>query len=373
MRKKILFLMSDTGGGHRAAARAITEAIDYLYPDRYETLVEDIWKAYIPWPINKIPNTYPWLTGPGLPLWKLMWLSSTRFKAHRAVLPGVSPMLKRDVIRYYQTVKPDLVVSVHPLMNYLTLRWLRRAGLQVPFVTVVTDLITIHPLWINPDVDLCIVPTEVAKNLALRFGMPPEKLVVCGQPISLKFGQVTEDKLALRRKLGLNIEQPAVLVMGGGEGMGRVYEITQAIAQARPEAQLLVVSGRNQALKARLESRTWEIPVHIYGFVDNMPELMRAADLLITKAGPGTICEAFTAGLPLILFGYIPGQEQGNVAYVQTHQAGTYIETPQKIAETVCRWLAPGDDTLQRMARNAVKLAQPEASLKIAARICGLI
>ncbi|MCA9975497.1 MAG: glycosyltransferase, partial [Anaerolineales bacterium] len=95
-----------------------------------------------------------------------------------------------------------------------------------------------------------------------------------------------------------------------------MYDIAREIAQRVPQAQLIVVAGRNKELKQRLENVAWEIPAHIFGFVHNMPELMGAADILITKGGPGTISEAFIAGLPVIISGYIPGQEAGNVQYV---------------------------------------------------------
>jgi 1,2-diacylglycerol 3-beta-galactosyltransferase len=225
MKKRILFLMSDTGGGHRAAALAIEEAIHHLYPETYQTYVEDIWKHHTPWPVNKIPNTYAWLTGPGLPLWRLMWSGSVRWPAHRLVIPGISPVLERKMLRYLDALRPDVVVSVHPLMNHLGLKWLRKLQLDVPFVTVVTDMVTIHPLWICPKVTCCLVSTDLAKKMALDFGMSPDKVEVVGQPVSLKFGVMSSDKQTARRLLNLDLERRTVLVVGGGEGFGPMFEI----------------------------------------------------------------------------------------------------------------------------------------------------
>lgn len=373
MKKRILFLMSDTGGGHRAAAGAIEEAIHFLYPTRYDTYVEDIWKEHTPWPVNKIPNTYGWLTGPGLPLWRLMWSGSVRLPAHRLVMPGISPVLERKMLRYLQSLQPDIVISVHPLMNHLGLKWLRKLRLQIPFVTVVTDMVTIHPLWICPEVTHCMVPTELAREMAIRFGMAAHKVDVYGQPVGLKFMVMSTGKAAARRELGLDPQRRTVLVTGGGEGFGRVFDIARAIAATVPQAQLLVVAGRNRALQDKLETVPWEIPTRIYGFTEQMPELMKAADVLITKAGPGTLSEAFIAGLPPLISGYIPGQEKGNVTYVQEHQAGAYAETPAEIARLVAEWLEPDNPRLDEMADNAARLARPEASLKIAAKVCSLM
>lgn len=373
MKKRILFLMSDTGGGHRASANAIAEAIHHLYPDSYETIIEDIWKRHTPWPVNKLPDTYPWLSGRGQSVWKLMWKTSQHGRRQEMFFHLIAPIISRRVVNYLRTIQPDLIISVHPFMNHLGLEWIERAELAVPFVTVVTDMVTLHPVWICPEVTRCIVPTDPAYQNALKFGMPPEKLAVRGQPVNLKFSQLTGEKIALRQKLGLQIDQQTILLVSGGEGTGRVYEIAREISRNVRQAQLLIVTGRNQKLKRRLEETSWRIPTHIYGFVDNMPELMSAADVLITKAGPGTISEAFIAGLPPLLSGYIPGQEAGNVTYVQENGAGTYAEKPQDIASIVGEWLDPANQALQQMALNAARLARPTASLDIAADVCSLL
>lgn len=372
MKKRILFLMSDTGGGHRAAAQAIEEAIHYLFPRTYHTHIEDFWRFHTPWPINKIPQTYPWFTGPGLPLWKFMWFSSMRFGTYKLV-PRFSPVLRRHATRYLAEEKPDVVVSVHPFMNHLAVGWLRRLNVPVPFVTVVTDLVSVHPLWVSPKVTRCLVPTEAARDVALHTGLSPEKVVVCGQPISLKFASATHDKQCARQQLKLHPHKKTVLLLGGGEGFGHLFEIARTLAQTNPHIQLLVITGRNRALKAQLDTVRWEVPTQIHGFVNNMPQFMAAADLLITKAGPGTLSEAFAMGLPLIISGFIPGQEEGNVTYVLQNEAGAYAESPAEIAQLTARWFEPGNSTLQTMAANAARLARPEASLEIARQICDLI
>lgn len=373
MPKKLLFLMSDTGGGHRAAAQALAEAIQYLYPGQYDIIIEDLWKNQLPWPFNRLPGTYRWLIGPGLPLWKVLWTLSARPAALRFIFSLAGPLLGGQVCRYLQAVQPDLVVSVHPLLNHLGLKWLKAAGLKTPFITVVTDLITFHPSWICPEVTRCLVPTEPARERALQLGMPTEKLAVYGQPVALKFAGAKNHKTALRQKLNLAPTNFTVLLAGGGEGMGHIFEVARQIAQEVPQAQLLIVAGRNRRLQQKLETINWEIPTRVFGFVDNMPELMGAADVLVTKAGPGAISEAFIAGVPPLLVGYIPGQESGNVAYVQENGAGVYAERPADIAGLIRGWLRPHDPTLSQMAQNAARLARPQAALQIATDLCRYI
>jgi 1,2-diacylglycerol 3-beta-galactosyltransferase len=155
--------------------------------------------------------------------------------------------------------------------------------------------------------------------------------------------------------------------------MGPVYETARAIASNVPNAQLIIVAGRNGALQQQLDATTWEIPTQTYGFATNIPELMGASDVLVTKAGPGTLSEAFIAGLPVIISGFIPGQEEGNVHYVLEHRAGAYAPDPAKIVSLIREWLQPSNDTLSQMAANAATLARPEAAMTIAQRLHHLL
>jgi 1,2-diacylglycerol 3-beta-galactosyltransferase len=196
---------------------------------------------------------------------------------------------------------------------------------------------------------------------------------VVGQPVSFKFAAGVGEKHYLRSKLGLDPQRPAVLIVGGGEGMGPVYETARAIAAEVSSAQMIIVAGRNLSLKHKLQATAWEIPTRVYGFVTNMPELMGASDLLLTKAGPGTLNEAFIARLPVIIFGFIPGQEEGNVRYVLEHRAGAYATEPARIAHLIQEWLQPNNDTLHKMTANAAALARPEAALIVARRLHRLL
>jgi 1,2-diacylglycerol 3-beta-galactosyltransferase len=217
------------------------------------------------------------------------------------------------------------------------------------------------------------VPTEAAQQHAIRLGMPPERVQVVGQPVHPDFAAKLGDKRDVRRRLGMDADRPCVLIVGGGDGVGPIYEIARTLAIRVPNAQLAVVTGHNPALRQRLDSVTWEIPTRIYGFVDNMPELMSASDLLVTKAGPGTLAEAFIAGLPTIISSYIPGQEGGNVRYVLEHEAGAYATDPLEIARIASEWLQPGSESLQRVVSNAAALARPDATLVIAKRLYAML
>jgi 1,2-diacylglycerol 3-beta-galactosyltransferase len=280
-------------------------------------------------------------------------------------------LTRRKVLRFLKETQPDIVVSVHPAMNHLGVKWVKKVRPKAPFYTVITDMVTVHPSWVCPEVTACAVATPPAREQAVAAGMPAEKVAVCGQPVGLKFAHLDEEKQVLREQLKLVAERPCILIVGGGEGIGRVYEIARTIARMTAQAQLVIVAGRNKHLKQKLGNVAWEIPTQVHGFVENMPELMGAADILVTKAGPGTISEAFIAGLPVIISGYIPGQERGNVDYVLKNEAGAYAEEPLEIAGLIGTWLQPENTELAQMKQNAARLARPQASLNIARLLCG--
>ncbi len=373
MSKRILFLLSDTGGGHRASARAIGEAVEQLHPGQYELIIDDLWKNHMPWPVCCIPDTYGWMTGPGKQLWHLAWKLSSYQRLQSMLFGSFAPIIEKSVVEFIRSVKPDIAVSVHPLMNHLGIEWMKTAGLDVPFITVVTDMVTLHPSWICPRVDHCFVPTQEARQVALKYGMPDEKLTVHGQPVGLKFKRLAGNKMEYKQNLGIDPSRPAILMVAGGEGQRQLYRTARQVAAAVNQAQLLIVSGRNKKLKEKLDQTPWQIPTRVFGFVDHMPELMAASDILITKAGPSTISEAFITGLPLLISDYIPGQETGNVHYVKQHQAGTYAPKNKQLVATLQEWLNGSESILQQLAQNGAMLARPHASLHIAADICQIV
>ncbi|GAB4503354.1 MAG: glycosyltransferase [Anaerolineales bacterium] len=365
----ILFLFSDTGGGHRSAAEAIIEALQAEYGDAFTTEMLDFFKSHAPLPFNKMPDWYPDMVK-APQLWGLSFKISDGRRRARAIITSMWPYVGRAVRALVREHPADLVVTVHPLANTIILKGMGHN--RPPFITVVTDMVTTHALWYDPNVDLVLLPTEMARQRALEYRMPPEKLRVVGQPVALRYCAPVGDKTALRAKLGWEQDKTIVLLVGGGEGMGPLGKTARAIAASRLDVSLVIVTGRNQRLKAHLESLEWPLPVHIYGFTREMPDFMRAADVLVTKAGPGTIAESLNAGLPIILYAKLPGQEDGNVTFVVQERVGVWAPSPQQVVKVLSRWvLRP--DVRERYAANCRQAARPDAARQIARSIGELL
>lgn len=375
--KRILILMSDTGGGHRASAQALKAGFDELYPNRFAIEIVDFITDYMPWPFNQMPKAYPFLSNDAPWLWKLLYGGPNHRLSNTLARIG-SRLLVRSAHRVIDAHQPDLIISVHPLMQLVCMLAMAQRPQRIPFVTVVTDLTTAHPLWFHREVDAVYVASENTRQMALKAGVDPARIHLLGLPIRPAFARPPRPKADLRAELGMALELPAVLLMGGGEGVGPVEEIAAACdaslsATGRPLGQIVVICGRNKALQERLTTRAWRAPARVNGFVDNMPDWMHACDCIVTKAGPGTIAEALICGLPIILSGFIPGQEEGNVPFVVENGVGVYEKSPAAIAAIVARWFGPEREHLREMAARARALGHPHATFDIVRSIVQLM
>jgi 1,2-diacylglycerol 3-beta-galactosyltransferase len=358
----ILFYFSDTGGGHRSAAEAIIEALHLEYGEAFTVEMVDFFKDYAPPPFNKMPDLYPEMAKAPR-LWQASFYATNGRARVRVITASLWPVARRAARRLIRNHPADLIVTVHPIANTFALKAL---GVnRPPFYTVVTDLVTTHALWFDTRSDHIFLPTAAARQRALAYHMSAEKLEVVGLPVADRYCTPPGDKRALRRKLNWSVEKPIVLLVGGGEGMGPLAKTARAIDESGLDLGLVIVCGRNEKLKAALESQPWENPTFIYGFTREMPDFMRAADVIVTKAGPGTIAEALNAHLPIILYSKVPGQEDGNVTFVESEGVGVWAPKPQLVVRALTRLLSRPRER-ERFAENARRAARPDSARYIA-------
>ncbi len=339
--KNVFILMCDTGGGHRASASAISAALQDQCPNRVNIKIVDIWTQYARWPFNRFAPVYSYLAKHPL-LWRGFY-SYGLFPPTKLITEAVSHRSCYDTFKkVFVAANPDLVVSVHPLCQKIPLSIVSEmnkrhspanGGSRIPFVTVVTDLGGAHACWFDRRVDACYVPSRVVEQLAIQNHVAPSRIKLTGLPIRRSFwrsGPVSKN--ILRRKLGLAVNGSTVLLMGGGDGVGDLPVIACEIARAlnasstsatvpatlsntavRSSSQLIVVCGSNKAAFWQLSRELRGGPhlhVAVKGFVENVDEYMAASDCLVSKAGPGTIAECMTRGLPVVLSSFLPGQVQ---------------------------------------------------------------
>jgi len=379
-KKRVLMLISDTGGGHRASAQAIESMMHRLRGSDVEVSVVDIWTDYGKFPLNNFVRDYQFLAK-NPTLWGVSW--------HLTAVPPVMHFLnamsdifcrssfKQCILDY----DPDMVVSLHPLTQDLPLKVLGELGQgerRVPFATVVTDLGSAHPTWFHKNVDACFVPSDAVEQVAKTRGLADGQLRRHGLPVRPAFWEDAPPRAKLLRELGLTSDRKTVLVVGGGDGVGSLGNIVEAtasrLAKECPDgAQVVAVCGKNAALQQKLEAKSWgRVDVQVRGFVNKMSDYMEVADCLVTKAGPGTIAEAAIRGLPTMLSSFLPGQEAGNVPFVTQSGFGEFSSDPKVIARRVSSWVQDQEklDTMSAAARAA---ATPQATQTIAEELCALL
>ncbi|MDQ6931724.1 MAG: glycosyltransferase [Candidatus Eremiobacteraeota bacterium] len=366
--KRCLFLISDTGGGHRSAAKAVTAALDAIAgPVRFEHRIEDV-AAHCAFPLTQLGMAYSAALRFAPPIYGALYHATNGRRRYKALVRFCEPLYRERLRDLFLSYEPDVIVSVHPLLNHAALRARADAKmLHTPVVTVITDLGKVHESWLTPQADAIVVPAREVYERALARGVARARLRLLGHPIHPKFENVTESKAQLRKSLGLPAHQTIALLMAGGEGGGKLLPTTLALAKTTLALHLVVIAGRNAALKMKLEelAPTFSTSMTVLGYSDDVPALMRAADLLVTKAGPGTLAEANKAQVPVVVYDYVPGQERGNIDFVRMNGIGVVALSTADVVKSVTR-IVQNKDRLAAMRARQKSIAPHGSARKIA-------
>lgn len=320
--KKILVLSARTGGGHRAAALAVIGVLKK--EPNIEVFHHDIFEN-APRPLNKMPKFYSSVTKVKS-AWGTIFKLTEGNKQSEFTLKASGRLYKKTINDVLDKYEPDLILSFHFGANAY-LHEARSINRKITFITVVTDLATAHPMWFDKRNDLIIVPSTESYIRARNFGVPSPKLKIIGLPTKSGFADIPANPHILKKKYNWPDQVPTLLVMAGGDGMGKISGLVKKLDSLSQDVHLAVIAGRNKNLETNLKSRDYKKPVSIYGFRDDIADMMHASDVLLTKAGPGTIVEGIVSRLPIVLYDFLPGQEEGNLMYVVENLAGVWAST----------------------------------------------
>ena len=380
---RILIATVTAGGGHIAAAAALEEAWRALRPDdTVERL--DLIKFFSPLHKKIHADGYVQLVERAPELWGMLFGKTDnprvarRLSKLRRAFPSNS---RKKFARHLKQFKPDAVLCTHylPLETLGLLkssegRVTRRRNLiakmgargtrpseswKHPFVvSIVTDF-EAHALWMDSCVDLYCVAAEETRARLVARGATAANAVATGIPIAAKFLSKSDPR-AVRKQYGLRDDQPVLLVLGGGFGMGPVAEILAELDKVPGQFQTLVVTGRNEELRRKLATQTRRHPTHVLGYSTNMHELMAVADLIITKPGGLTTSEALALGKPLFILNPIPGQEAANSDFLLERGAAAKANRVEDLPFRIEKLL--GSKKLAEMARAAKSLGCPQSA-----------
>jgi processive 1,2-diacylglycerol beta-glucosyltransferase len=315
---KVIVVHAAAGAGHKKAAEAL---YDYLKNSTsgIEVKLVDILEATNLFFRFSYKTGYTFLVRRASFLWYLaFWITYSRLlrRLARFIAVFTNRINARRFFGFLIKENPDCIISTHFLPAEIAARLKNSGRIKSRLITVVTDFV-VHPYWISPGTDLYAVASEYTRDELIRQGIAPGCIRVTGIPIAEKFFR-PQQRYSLRSKFGLEASRFTLLLMTGSFGIGPVEKIIRLLAEA---AQLLVVCANNRRLYCRLSALKIE-GLRIFAFVDNVHELMAAADMIITKPGGLTITEALARELVPVFIAAIPGQEAGNARVLNRYGIG---------------------------------------------------
>lgn len=354
---RILFVTTKIGFGHERVSNTLANAIRNtipecntkivtyfdFFPPRFQKIINTIYIYGLKW----FPEVfgYIYLTqkrykGGGVRFW-------SRFLGNRYA----------DVIRRYS---PDLIVITQGLACQWLGRLKKKRLIRCKLAAVITDF-SVHPFWLSSGIDLYIVATQDMKEDLISRGVSSDRIVSTGIPIDSRFS-VKYNKEELAEKIGLKKDFITVLIMGGGWGLGSVERILMVIDKIELPLELLVVTGKNRGLYRKLKKKKFNLPIHIYGKVDNISELMAVSSIIVTKAGGVTVSELLASGLSAILWDVIPGQEEANADYIVTRGVAIEVNRISDIRDII-RDLVMSQKIRHKMQMCSKDLGKPDSTM----------
>jgi processive 1,2-diacylglycerol beta-glucosyltransferase len=313
---KILLIHATAGAGHRKAAEALFNGLKsrgHVQAQMIDAL--DFTPRFFRFAYSR---GYEFMVGQLPGFWAGFFYLTDQawflpvFRAVRRLYNGLNT---GRLVRYLKDSRFDRIVVTHFLAAEVC-GWLRRTGQIAAKVSVVVTDFDVHKIWLIDGIDEYCVASDWTRERLAALGVDPAKIVATGIPLDEKFTRPF-DKKDVRRRLGLDPAAFTVLVSTSSFGFGPI----EALAEYFSTLQLIIICGHNKQLHARLTARG--NPRHkVCAFVDNMEQLMAAADVMVTKPGGLSVTEALALQLPLVFFSAIPGQEAGNVRVLAAHGIG---------------------------------------------------
>lgn len=307
---KALILSCNTGGGHNSAGKAVAEAMtwqgDEAYVMDYLTLAGEgvsklVGDGYVQI-VKKTPKLFGVLYKLGMAVSRLTRKSPVYY---------VNGRMAKYLNQYIKEHPVDVIVMPH-LYPAETITHMKRKGMKLPLTVAVMTDYTCIPFWEETDCDYYIVPHESLMKSCIRRGLPEEKLIPLGIPVSrLCTREISKEDA--RKKLGLCTEKKYILVAGGSMGAGDMKKLVECLLKSTTGEELIIVCGNNQKVEARLKkSFGGEKRATVLGFTTQMSLYMKACDVLFTKPGGLTSTEGAVAEIPMVHTEPIPGCETAN-------------------------------------------------------------
>lgn len=368
--KKILLLSVSTGGGHNSAARAIKDALEEAGCEvsMVDTLkfaspvLDRIVSGGYEKSAKYIPRTYG-----------VMYKMAGRKNSKDEIDQIVSRAIGRKILHLVQETNPDAIIGTHPFPIMALMKYKEMGIIDMPVISLLTDY-TVHPAYVQKNIDAFIVGDEDVVYFLNRAGIDKNKIYPFGIPISKNF-LCANSTDSIKKQLQLE-DKFTVLLMGGSFGAGNMKECLLDLLSSSYDFQIIVITGRARSLKEKLTKMINEIQpektVRVLGYTKEMPQLLSYADVLITKPGGLTTTEAITKAIPMVIPYYIPGQEEDNISFLLNN--GLAIKTFKNYSlSTIIEILIDNPERRQDIVERMKKRRKFDSAKKIAGLTLKLI
>ncbi len=371
--QNILILTSDTGGGHRSAATALEHSFNAVNPGQVVVNITQVLEeAHVL--TRRFAALYNYLLRHHQGAMKYYYWYIEKFRLNE------SPFIFRGALRYgrrlFEKFCPTAIVSVHPMTHHFYAYMLKKLGLlgKIPLFAVVTDPVRgFWRSWACHDVDRYFVASEEAKQQLSEYGIEPERIHILGMPVHRRFHPVTEtEQRQIRESMGLDPDKFTVCFNAGWIGGGNIPKIMEQLLPAALDIQVLFLTGHNSQLLEQAEKWTEiaRFPFYPMGYTDQMPKIMNASDVMVTKMGGLTTFEALASQLPIIADVVTPPmpQEMATADFIEREGAGILLCNPGDIISVVQSLM--NDENRRVAIREAsLRCGMPGASDRIAEAI----
>jgi processive 1,2-diacylglycerol beta-glucosyltransferase len=328
---QLLILSSDTGEGHNSAAAAIANAAKLAgFAARIRKPLEESTKVNRC--LGKFYNTL--LTH--RPQW-MGWYFSLVDSVRPNERDFFYAKVRGYIGRFLDQEAPDMVLSVHPMLNHFVPRFIKEEGLGIPCYTFLTD--PFPPFWrgwASPFIDRYLVPTDEALQSLTASGIPAWRIERVSMPVRPGFVPATPAQIRdFRTALKLD-DASIILINGGARGGGPLQKVYEAIRAEDPRANILVICGRNAGLRLRIE-RMKDSRARTFGFLEDIHRYVAASDLVVTKPGALSAYEALACGVPVLFTGLrcLMPQESGLFEAAHHYDFGFAARTLEEIREVI--------------------------------------
>jgi processive 1,2-diacylglycerol beta-glucosyltransferase len=359
---RVLFLSISMGAGHVKAAEALKEYIDLRYPDS-ENLIVDTLKYVNPVVHKIIVDGYLNVVKKKPKIYGNLYRMSEYRESIIKLSRRFSNLLASKIYKLVLDFKPSIIVCTHPFPLQMVAHLKNHKNMKIPAVAILTDFVN-HPLWFHDNIEAYIVGHDYIKHDMEECGIDKNCIFPYGIPVSRKFLEPSSKTIA-RSRLSLQ-NKLTVLLMGGSLGIGDMENSFRIFAESKRDLQIITVAGKNSALEERIKelSKSYNGSFKIFGYTQNIAELMDCSDFIATKAGGMTLSEALVKKLPILIVSPIPGQEERNARFLINSGAAISISKKDNIDSILCQ-IYDNPLRYRHMKQMAENLSKPEAGHNI--------